>query len=151
MLGSWCLDFLVILRTHHQPTNSRCALNMAPHAKTGREPGWPRSRSSGKVKDFSLLHFVQTHSGVHPTSYPMGTRGKVAAAWSWPLPPYTFMVYCLIAWVVKVQSKIATIKITLQHDITTTYFNFCTCEITFVFIMWLLDNTLWKLLVTWTT
>jgi hypothetical protein len=32
-----------------------------------------------KGQDFSLLHVVQTGSGVHPTSYPMGTGGgKVA-------------------------------------------------------------------------
>jgi hypothetical protein len=35
--------------------------------------GSPRGRSSspGRVKNF--LHVVQTGSGVHPTSYPMGT------------------------------------------------------------------------------
>jgi hypothetical protein len=27
-------------------------------------------------KEFSLLHVVQTGSGVHPTSYPMGTGGS---------------------------------------------------------------------------
>jgi hypothetical protein len=26
--------------------------------------------------EFSLLHIVQTDSGVHPTFYPMGTRGS---------------------------------------------------------------------------
>jgi hypothetical protein len=36
-------------------------------------------------QQFSLLHVVQTDSGVHPTSYPMGTRdsfseGKAAGA-----------------------------------------------------------------------
>jgi hypothetical protein len=39
---------------------------------------------------FSLLYVVQTSSGAHPASYPMGTRaffpgGKAAGAWSWPL------------------------------------------------------------------
>jgi hypothetical protein len=38
----------------------------------------------------SLLHVVQTGSGAHPASCPMGTggsfsRGKAAGAWSWPL------------------------------------------------------------------
>jgi hypothetical protein len=28
---------------------------------------------SRKGQEFSLLHVVQTGSGVHPTSYPMGT------------------------------------------------------------------------------
>jgi hypothetical protein len=40
--------------------------------------------------NFSLHHRVQNGSGVHPASYPMGTRGsspgdKAAGAWSWPL------------------------------------------------------------------
>jgi hypothetical protein len=58
---------------------------------------------------FSLLH-VETGSGAHPTSYPIGTGGsfpggKAAGAWSWPptsaevkkmwvytsTPPYAFM------------------------------------------------------------
>jgi hypothetical protein len=41
-------------------------------------------------QDFSLLHRVQTSSGVHPASYPMGTGssfpgGKAARTWGWPL------------------------------------------------------------------
>jgi hypothetical protein len=41
-------------------------------------------------QEVSLLHVVQTGSGVQPTSYPMGTGGsspggKAAEAWSWPL------------------------------------------------------------------
>jgi hypothetical protein len=39
-----------------------------------------RSSSPGRVKQFSLLHIVQTGSGVHPTSYKMGTGGKAAGA-----------------------------------------------------------------------
>jgi len=40
--------------------------------------------------EFSLHHRVQNGSGVHPASYPMGTRGsfpgcKAAESWSWPL------------------------------------------------------------------
>jgi hypothetical protein len=40
--------------------------------------------------NFSLHSRVQNGSGVHPASYPMGTRGsfpggKAAGAWSWPL------------------------------------------------------------------
>jgi hypothetical protein len=31
-------------------------------------------------QELSLLHVVQTGSGVHPTSYPMGTGGKAAGA-----------------------------------------------------------------------
>jgi hypothetical protein len=47
--------------------------------------GW--SLSPGKDKIFLL---IQTSSGVHPASYPVGTggsfpEGKAARAWSWPL------------------------------------------------------------------
>jgi hypothetical protein len=40
--------------------------------------------------NFSRHHHVQTSSGAHPASYPMGTRGsfpggEAAGAWSWPL------------------------------------------------------------------
>jgi hypothetical protein len=49
--------------------------------------GQPRGRTSrpSSVKNVSLLHIVQTSSGTHPASYPMGTGGKVASVWSWPL------------------------------------------------------------------
>jgi hypothetical protein len=41
-------------------------------------------------QEFLRFHFLQTGSGVHPTSYTMGTRGfflggKAAGVWSWPL------------------------------------------------------------------
>jgi hypothetical protein len=44
--------------------------------------------------DFSLLHRVQTVSGVDPASYSIGIGGsfhgsKVTGAWSWPLTIYT--------------------------------------------------------------
>jgi hypothetical protein len=38
------------------------------------------SSSPGRVKTFSLLHIVQTGSGVHPTSYKMGIRVKATGA-----------------------------------------------------------------------
>jgi hypothetical protein len=31
---------------------------------------------SQQVKDFSLLHIIQTESGTQPAFYPMGTRGS---------------------------------------------------------------------------
>jgi len=39
---------------------------------------------------FSLRRHVDTGSGIHPASYPVGNRGsfpggKEAGAWSWPL------------------------------------------------------------------
>jgi hypothetical protein len=41
-------------------------------------------------QEFSLLHVVQTGSGIHPASYPVGTGDlssglKRPGAWSWPL------------------------------------------------------------------
>jgi hypothetical protein len=41
-------------------------------------------------QEFSFLHVVQTGSGAHPASYPMGNAGsyigdKTAGAWNWPL------------------------------------------------------------------
>jgi hypothetical protein len=49
-----------------------------------------RVRFPAGVGNFSLHHRVHNVSGVHPASYPMGTRGsfpggKAAGAWSWPL------------------------------------------------------------------
>jgi hypothetical protein len=67
--------------------------------------------------NFSIHHRVQTGSGVHPVSYPLGTwslfhRAKAAEAWSSPLihlvprsrmlgaisplPQYTFMAWCIV-------------------------------------------------------
>jgi hypothetical protein len=37
------------------------------------------SRGNG----FSLCFCIQTASGIHSASYPMGTRGKVARGWRW--------------------------------------------------------------------
>jgi hypothetical protein len=70
------------------------------------------------AKDFSDLHSIQTGSGAHPASYPVGTRGlipqgveqmecepdhsppsstKVRNWWSYTFtPPYIFLVWCLI-------------------------------------------------------
>jgi hypothetical protein len=48
--------------------------------------GRPRSGSSSPgSQEFYLLHIVQTGSGAHPASYPIGTRSKEAGAWIWPL------------------------------------------------------------------
>jgi hypothetical protein len=46
------------------------------------------SSSPGRVKNF--LHAVQTGSGAHPASYPMGTGGafpgvEAVGTWSWSL------------------------------------------------------------------
>jgi hypothetical protein len=56
----------------------------------GLRAGGSRFRVSAGVEYFSLSHRVQTGSGAHPASYPMGIRvsfpgGKASGAWSWPL------------------------------------------------------------------
>jgi hypothetical protein len=73
--------------------------------------GRPRGRSSSHGRGKNFLHIVQTGSGVHPASYPMGTGGslpggkaaearsylppisaKVKKTWIYiSIPPYTFM------------------------------------------------------------
>jgi hypothetical protein len=45
-------------------------------------------RFPAEARDFSLLHSIQTSSGTHPASYPMGTKGpfpggKATGAWNW--------------------------------------------------------------------
>jgi hypothetical protein len=80
------------------------------------QSGWMTRRggssSPGRVKKFSLFHIVQTASGVHPTSYKMGTggffprvkrqrreadhspptRAEVKKMWIYTsIPPYVFM------------------------------------------------------------
>jgi hypothetical protein len=47
-------------------------------------------RAPAGAGNFSLHHRVQTNSGAHPASYPMGTRSsfpgtKAACVWGWPL------------------------------------------------------------------
>jgi hypothetical protein len=47
-------------------------------------------RFPAKAGNFSIRHRVQTGSGAHPASYPIGTvgsflGGKTAGAWSWQL------------------------------------------------------------------
>jgi hypothetical protein len=45
----------------------------------GIATGWMTEGSefeSQQGQEFSLLHIVQIGSGVHPTSYPVGTRGS---------------------------------------------------------------------------
>jgi hypothetical protein len=55
--------------------------------------GWSGVRIPAGAGNFFLLHRVQTGSGAHPASYPMGTggslsEGKAAGAWNWP-PPFS--------------------------------------------------------------
>jgi hypothetical protein len=53
----------------------------------GLRSRWSGVRVPAGAGNFSLHHCVQTASGAHPTSYPVGTRGsfpggKAAGAWS---------------------------------------------------------------------
>jgi hypothetical protein len=52
--------------------------------------GWTAQVRFPAMQDFSHLHSVQTGSGAHPTSCPVGIGryspgGKAAGAWGWPL------------------------------------------------------------------
>jgi hypothetical protein len=56
---------------------------------TGLWAGWSGVWIPAGAGNFALHHRVQTGSGAHPASYPMGTRGsfpggKAAGAWRWP-------------------------------------------------------------------
>jgi hypothetical protein len=56
---------------------------------TGWTNGWSGFESRRGAGNFCFRHRVQTGSGAHTVSYPMGTEGffpggKVAGAWSWP-------------------------------------------------------------------
>jgi hypothetical protein len=57
---------------------------------TRLQVGWSGGRVPAGAGNFSLHHRVQTGSGGHPASYPLGTRGsfpggKAAGEWNWPL------------------------------------------------------------------
>jgi hypothetical protein len=81
------------------------------------QAGRPIDQSSGPGRVKNFLHCVQTGSGAHPASYPMGTGGsfpgvkrqgreadhspptsaEVKKMWIYTYtPPYAFMAYCLI-------------------------------------------------------
>jgi len=56
----------------------------------GLRAGWSGVRVPAGNGNYSLNHRVQTGSGAHPASCPMGSRGsflgdKAVRAWSWPL------------------------------------------------------------------
>jgi hypothetical protein len=65
----------------------------------GLRVGWSGVRVLARAGNFSLHHRVQTDSGAHRASYPVGTRGslpggKLTGAWSWPLPPSVEVKEC---------------------------------------------------------
>jgi len=52
--------------------------------------GWLDVQVSAGAENFPFHHCIQTGSGAHPASYPMGTRdslpvGNATGKWSWPL------------------------------------------------------------------
>jgi hypothetical protein len=56
----------------------------------GIRAGWSEIQVPAGNGNFFLYHCVQTGSGAHPASYPMGNSGsflggKAAGSWSWPL------------------------------------------------------------------
>jgi hypothetical protein len=80
-----CSDCLAAGTEHSTPT-----AGVAQWYSAGLWAGWSGVRVLAGVGKFSLHHRVQTVSGSHPPSYPMGHRdsfpgGKAAGAWSWPL------------------------------------------------------------------
>jgi hypothetical protein len=68
----------------------------------GLRAGWLGVWVLAGAGNFSLHHHIQTSSGAHPASYPMGTkgsfpRGKAAGAWSYTSTPQcAFMAWCLV-------------------------------------------------------
>jgi hypothetical protein len=49
---------------------------MSRDSLVGIATGYGSESKSRSGKEFSLLHVVQTGSGVHPTHYPMDTGGS---------------------------------------------------------------------------
>jgi hypothetical protein len=50
---------------------------MSRDSYVGIATGWTAGvQFLAEARDFYFLHVVQTDSGVHPTSYPMGTGGS---------------------------------------------------------------------------
>jgi len=68
---------------------------VAQRYSAGLGAGWSGFLVPVGAGNFSLHEVVQTGSGTHPASYPMGTRGsfpggKAAREWSWTLTsPYS--------------------------------------------------------------
>jgi len=71
----------ILCRSLYHCTLWSSSVNIVTRLKAGR-PGLDSLQGLGF---FSVRHRVQTGSGAHPTSYPMGNGGKEAGAWSWPL------------------------------------------------------------------
>jgi len=71
------LDFTTLTTHDHlynSPTSSLCINNALKWYTSGLLAGWSGIRVSGGFGNFSLHHCVQTTSGVHSASYPVGIR-----------------------------------------------------------------------------
>jgi hypothetical protein len=74
------------------PTYTFIGAEIAQWYSARLRTGWSGVRVPVGAGKFSSHHRVQTGSGAHPVSYPVGTRGsfpgdKATVAWSWPPPP----------------------------------------------------------------
>jgi hypothetical protein len=58
----------------------RIGTGIAQWYNAGLRAGWSGVRVPAEAGNFSLSHRVQTDSGAHPASCPMGTRGSFSAA-----------------------------------------------------------------------
>jgi hypothetical protein len=64
-------------RTHSKTEILTCEIMFS---SAGIATGYRREFESQEGENFSLLHIVQIGSGVHPTSYKLGTGGNAAGA-----------------------------------------------------------------------
>jgi hypothetical protein len=67
-------DFLININLENKISKSW--FSIAQRYSAGLRAGWSVVRVPGGARNFSLHHRIQTGSGVHPASYPMGTRGS---------------------------------------------------------------------------
>jgi hypothetical protein len=123
-------SFLGVYNTINWKNLTQIGARIAQWYSAGLRAGWSGVRIPAGTENLTLHHLVQTGSGAHLASYPMGTRGfcpevkrpgreadhslpstaEVRNAWSYnSSPPYVFM-----AWnSVKHREKLLLIYITL--------------------------------------
>jgi hypothetical protein len=70
-----CVVNITVFIYTRKPTRSRDS-SVGIATGYGLDDQGVGSSSPGRVKQFPLLHIVQTGSGVHPTSYKMDTEGS---------------------------------------------------------------------------
>jgi hypothetical protein len=62
-------------------------LVLAQWYSAGLRAGWSGVRVMDEAGNFSLYHRVQTGSGAHPASYPVGTKGSLSGGDAYHSPP----------------------------------------------------------------